>query len=761
MLFEEFNISGREPFEESISCDFVVVGGGMAGICAAIEAARAGLSVTLVQDRPVLGGNASSEVRLWILGATSHMGNNNRWAREGGVIGELLVENLYRNKDGNPVYFDALLMDKVCAEKNIRLLLDTVVYKVEKKDDSHIGRILAYNPQNDTRYILSAPIYCDASGDGVVAYQAGVPYRMGAEDASEFSERFAPSEDFGELLGHSIMFYTKKHDHEVKYVLPSFARKDITLIPKYETIHPDKWGCDYWWFEYGGEIDTVHDTETIKMELLKVIYCAWDYIKNSGKFPQAANMTLEWVGTIPGKRESRRFAGLYTLNQDDLIFQRHFDDAVAYGGWAVDLHPAKGVYSSLPSCSQFHSKGIYEIPLRCYIPQGISNLFLAGRIISVSHVAFGSTRGMATCALGGQAVGEAAAACHDLGCSPAELLQKETIGILQQRLQVRGQSIPFIPIADGTDISSTASVSASSTLTLSEMAFDGTWKSLESGAAQMLPLRKGTKYSFKAKFRCNDAAGSRLDVGFWTSSKAFNYTPDACLSKKTYILEEGVHELAFGFDDCLERDQYGFVIFTAGPSVEIGLSSFRCSGVLSVFNSGNLEVGNHGRQVPPAGSGFEEFDFWCPDRRPGGKNLAMEISPAIGDFKVENLSNGFLRPGSATNVWAAGLEDRVATVEYRWDKEVTVNEVTLYFDTDFDHPMESVQWGHPEDVSPFCVRNVRVLDGKGALLAWLTDNHETIVRIALPVPSKTSRLILEFERSLGNVPVSLFEVSVR
>ncbi len=759
MLFEEFNISGREPFEESIPCDFVVVGGGMAGVCAAIEAARAGLSVTLVQDRPVLGGNASSEVRLWILGATSHMGNNNRWAREGGVIGEILVENLFRNKEGNPVYFDALLMDKVCAEKNIRLLLDTVVYKVEKKDDHHIGRILAYNPQNDTRYILSAPLYCDASGDGVVAYQAGVPYRMGAEDASEFSEHFTPSEDFGELLGHSIMFYTKKHDHEVKYVLPSFARKDITLIPKYETIHPDKWGCDYWWFEYGGEIDTVHETETIKMELLKVIYCAWDYIKNSGKFPQAANMTLEWVGTIPGKRESRRFLGQYTLNQNDLIGQTHFNDSVAYGGWAVDLHPAKGVYSSLPSCRQFHSKGIYEIPLRCYIPQGVDNLFLAGRIISVSHVAFGSTRVMATCAFGGQAVGEAAAVCHDYGCSPIDLLFPDKMTILQRRLQINGQSIPFIPIKDDEDISTVAKVEASSSLSLSEMEFDGTWKSLSSGAAQMLPLRKGVDYKFSAKLKSDKE--SSVNVSLWVSSKQFNYTPDVCLSSKTITLKGGVQEVEISFDKCLERDQYGFIIFTADSSVEIGMSSFRCSGVLSVFNSGNLEVGNHGRQIPPEGSGFEEFDFWCPDRRPDGKNLSLCISPSIQDFSVGNLSNGFLRPGITTNVWAARLEDKVATVRYEWDHEVEVKEIKLYFDTDFDHPMESVQWGHPEDVSPFCVGHVRILDGKGALLAELTDNHETIVRLALPEPSKTSCLVLEFKRSRDDVPVSLFEVSIR
>ena len=759
MLFDEFNISGREPFEKSIACDFVVVGGGMAGICAAIEAARAGLSVTLVQDRPVLGGNASSEVRLWILGATSHMGNNNRWAREGGVIGEILVENMFRNKDGNPVYFDALLLDKVLEEKNIRLLLNTVVYKVEKEYGSQISRVIAFNSQNDTRYILSAPLFCDASGDGVLAYQAGVPYRMGAEDASEYSEKFSPSESFGELLGHSIMFYTKRHDHEVKYVAPSFALKDIRLIPKYETIHPDLWGCNYWWFEYGGELDTVHDTEEIKMELLKVIYCAWDYIKNSGRFPEASNLSLEWVGNIPGKRESRRFLGQYTLNQNDLIGQTHFNDSVAYGGWAVDLHPAKGVYSSLPSCRQYHSKGVYEIPLRCYIPQGVDNLFLAGRIISVTHVAFGSTRVIATCALGGQAVGEAAAVCHDYGCSPMDLLDQDKLAILQRRLQINGQSIPFIPIKDDEDISSVANVEASSSLSLSEMAFDGTWKSLESGAAQMLPLRKGVDYKFSVKLRSEKE--SKVNVSLWVSSKAFNYTPDVCLSSKTITLKEGIQDVEIGFDKCLERDQYGFIIFTADASVEVGMSSFRCSGVLSVFNSGNLEVGNHGRQIPPEGSGFEEFDFWCPDRRPDGKNLSLGISPSIQDFSVRNLSNGFLRPGVSTNVWAARLEDKVATVRYEWDQEVEIKEITLYFDTDFDHAMESVQWGHPEDVAPFCVRHFKILNKDGETLVERTENHETIARVTFPTPLKTSFVIIELERCLETVPISLFEVSIR
>src|SRR5205823_12707042 len=141
------------------------VGGGMAGTCCAITAARAGIKVVLAQDRPVLGGNASSEVRLWILGATSHMGNNNRWAREGGVIDELLVENTFRNPEGNPLLLDALLLEKVVAEPNITLLLNTAVFEVHKSDADTIRCLRAFCSQNSTVYELIAPLFCDASGD--------------------------------------------------------------------------------------------------------------------------------------------------------------------------------------------------------------------------------------------------------------------------------------------------------------------------------------------------------------------------------------------------------------------------------------------------------------------------------------------------------------------------------------------------------------------------------------------------------------------
>jgi hypothetical protein len=749
---------GRKAREIKVESDFAVVGGGMSGVCAAISAARAGLSVTLVQDRPVLGGNASSEVRLWILGATSHMGNNNRWSREGGVVDEILVENMFRNKEGNPVLLDALLMDKVLAEKNIRLLLNTIVTDVSKDGDRKISSLSAFNPQNDTHYEISASIFCDASGDGVVAYRSGAAFRMGAEEKEEFGEAFSPSEQYGELLGHSMYFYTKKLDHPVKYVAPEFALKDITVIPKYENIRPDNWGCNYWWFEYGGILDTVHDTEDIRTELMKVIYGAWDYIKNSGKFPEAENMTLEWVGTIPGKRESRRFEGLYMLTQSDIVTQRHFDDAVAFGGWAIDLHPAQGLYSPLPSCTQYHSKGIYQIPYRCYLCRDIDNLYLCGRNISASHVAFGSTRVMATAGAGGQAVGMAAAICRRYGCMPSELLEDSRMKHLQQELNLMGQSIPHLPIDVSDNLASRALIQASSELKLGSMPFNGEWLRLDYGTAQMLPLKADTSYSFKTRLRtCKDTS---VQVQLFTSCIKGNYTPDRLLETVEVSLHEGEQIVEMKFSATLSEDSYAFLIFRPEPDVEIGLSDFRCTGVLTVFNKFNLKVGNKGRQTPPEGSGFDSFEFWCPERRPSGKNLSLDIYPLIEDFSSANLVNGFTREGISSNAWVAASESEEACVSFAWNGPQTISRIRIYLDNDYDHAMESVQYGHPESIMPFCIRNLVIKDDKGEAIAEIRDNHNTIVDVICETPVVTTRLMIEVERPLPEVPASMFEIFI-
>lgn len=308
VLHQEPAAASREFQARNIEADLCICGGGFAGTIAAIAAARKGVSVVLVQDRPVLGGNGSSEVRLWILGATSHMFNNNRYAREGGLVDEILLENLHRNPEGNPLILDTILLEKVTDEPNIQLFLNTALIGCEK-DGDRIGSIKAFSSQTSLQFNVKAQQFIDCTGDGVLSFLAGAPFRVGAEKRDEFGELFAPSSEYGHLLGHSIYFYSKNVGRPVKFVAPSYALKDVeSEIPRFKSFSTKEMGCNLWWIEYGGRLDTVHDTEKIKWELWSVVYGVWDYFKNSGRFPEAENLTLEWVGTIPGKRESRRFS---------------------------------------------------------------------------------------------------------------------------------------------------------------------------------------------------------------------------------------------------------------------------------------------------------------------------------------------------------------------------------------------------------------------------------------------------------------------
>ena len=745
---------------EQLSGELVVIGGGVAGVCAAVTAARQGVRVVLVQDRPVLGGNASSEVRLWILGATSHMGNNNRFSREGGVLDELLVENLYRNPEGNPVILDTVILEKVMSEKNITLLLNTAIYDVEKSAPDRISRILGFNSQNATFYEISGELFCDASGDGIVAYRAGAGFRVGAEVKSEFGEAFAPDPGkFGEVLGHSIYFYSRDTGAPVNFIPPAYAHKEIgTLIPRSRDIRSDDTGCRLWWLEYGGRCDTVHDTERIKWELWSVVYGVWDHIKNSGLYPDAANLTLEWVGIIPGKRESRRFEGLYMLRQQDIISQTRFTDAVAYGGWAIDLHPADAVYSEERGCIQYHSKGVYEIPYRCYVSRDLKNLFFAGRNISATHVAHGSTRVMATGGLGGQAVGMAAAICLRHGAEPQMLVEPTLMRELQLALNIEGQSIPHTRIAPEGNLAAAACITATSELHLERIPADGAWYRLEFAAAQLLPLREGTCYT--VAFEARASYPTQLEVELRISEKAENYTPERVLDRKVVKLVPGEQHAKVTFDAVLPDDRYAFVTFLRNEKVELRTSTRRYTGLVSLFNKFNHAVNNHGRQTPPAGLGIDSFEFWCPERRPSGQNLALALSPALGAFAPANTADGLTRPGEWPHAWVADPADPAPALTFTWNEPHEIEKIVLYFDNDFDHAMESVQFGHPERVVPFCVRRYTIVDDRGREIFCCGENHQTINRIVLGEPLRTCSLTIRAEHPSDCVPAAIFQVYI-
>ncbi|MBZ0299949.1 MAG: FAD-dependent oxidoreductase [Anaerolineae bacterium] len=749
MHVDPFAPEGRELKKENLSADLVIVGGGLAGTSAAVTAARAGIKVVLVQDRPVLGGNGSSEVRLWALGATSHMHNNNRWAREGGFIDEALVENLYRNPEGNALIFDTVLLEKVLAEPNLTLLLNTAAYSVSKSDAETIDSVMAFCSQNSTLYELKAPLFCDASGDGIIAFQAGAAFRMGAESTEEFGEKFAPSDDYGYLLGHSIYFYSKDVGKPVKFVPPAYALDDITQIPRFRSFNSKDYGCRLWWIEYGGRLDTVHDTEKIKWELWRVVYGVWNHIKNSGEFPDAANLTLEWVGYIPGKRESRRFEGDTMMIQQDIVEQREHEDAVAFGGWSIDLHPADGVFSERPGCDQWHAKGVYQIPYRTLYSRNIKNLFLAGRIMSVSHVAFGSTRVMLTLANSAQAVGMAAAHCIQQNLLPRDISKGGHIRRLQRDLMRVGQHIPNVALDDADDLTQKAKLTASSKLCLEQLPDNGPALRLERGYAQMLPVQAGKMPAFSFVVDAEEA--TQLQVELRASERIGNFTPEVILGQTHIDLNAGADQrVTAAFDAALDEAQYVFVCLLPNEQVHVHLSSQRVTGLLAVQQ--------HRLQEPPADIGVETFEFWTPPRRPNGQNIAFQLSAPLDSFAPENLGSGFARPTTGTNAWVAAFDDAAPTLTIQWAEPKSIRKVVLAFDTDADHAMETVLLGHPENTMPFCVQHYRLLDGSGRVLAECADNHQSLNRICLDAPVQTDRLVVELLASHGNVPGSLFAV---
>lgn len=746
----------RELRTENMQADLIVIGGGLAGTCCAITAARANIKVVLVQDRPVLGGNASSEVRLWVLGATSHMGNNNRWAREGGVIDEILLENARRNSEGNALIFDTILLEKVVSETNITLLLNTAVYEVEKKDADSIQSVKAFCSQNSTAYQLHAPLFCDASGDGIAAFLAGAAFRMGAESKDEFGEKFAPSEAYGELLGHSIYFYSKDTGKKVHYKAPSYAIDVSKEIPRYKSFNTKDIGCRLWWIEYGGRLDTVHDTEAIKWQLWKVVYGVWDYIKNSGNFPEAENLTLEWVGHVPGKRESRRFEGDYIIRQQDVIEQTPFDDAVAFGGWSVDLHPADGVFSELKGCNQWHSKGIFGIPYRCYYSHNINNLFLAGRIISATHVAFGSTRVMATCAHGGQAVALAAALCKKYNIQPRAVGQQH-IGELQEALMKTAQHIPGCRLADKEDLVQKAlRIEASSTLSLSAIPQCEEWQALQFSTAQMLPVGKHKMPTIR--FWARAQSPTTLNVQLRISSKPYNHTPDVIVTSKAVSIAAGSHAYTVDFDHSFDEEQYAFVCFMNNDNVALQLSDKRITGLVTVYNAINPAVSNYGKQEPTGDIGVEAFEFWCPQRRPAGKNIAMQIEPALHAFSPENLRNGLQRPVSSTNAWVADYDKTEAMIKIVWAEVQTINRLELLFDVDYDHPLESVLLHNPETKMAFCADEVKVYNCNNELVATVSGNYLASRTITFDKPVTVTELKIKVANTNHAAPASLFEV---
>ncbi|SDR70182.1 FAD dependent oxidoreductase [Polaribacter sp. KT25b] len=455
----------KDPIRrKTLVVDVAVIGGGMSGISAAVSAARNGAKVVLVQDRPVLGGNASSEMRVTVNGV-KNLENKHKVERETGIVEELLIENWHYNPQESYHVWDHVLYNYVIREKNLTLLLNTTALDVNI-DENKIKSVVCRQLTTETDFTINAPVFVDCSGDGFVAATAGAEFKQGREGKAEFNEKYAPDKPDGWVMGDCFMMITKDMGRPVPFYAPEYAvpfDAEKAFKDKHRKIKHLKEG--FWWVELGSDVDIIGERDEIRHKLMANFYGVWNHIKNSGDFPEAANIVLDWVGSIPGRRESRRFVGDYILSEPDMLGLRHFDDAIAFGGWSLDEHCPGGIENLNEPASYFHSrfKEVYQIPFRCLYSKNIDNLLFAGRNVSVTHIALSSTRIIGTCSMMGQAAGTAAAMCANKGVSPRKLYQNN-INDLQEQLLRDDSYFPHRPAKDPKDKARTADlIFASST----------------------------------------------------------------------------------------------------------------------------------------------------------------------------------------------------------------------------------------------------------------------------------------------------------
>ncbi|MGH2561574.1 MAG: FAD-dependent oxidoreductase [Thermomicrobiales bacterium] len=740
---------GSIKIDQERHVPLVVVGGGLAGLCAAIAAARLGTRVALVQERSVLGGNSSSEIRVHPVGASQH--GYHRDARETGLIEEIFLEvraSSYGLRQVNGQHYpmwDVVLAEKAEAEPNLELFLNTRVVAVETEDnltDGYTNRItalVASQQGTERNYRLTCDAVVDATGDGFVALQAGAPFRYGREARAEFDESWAPEEADDVVLGSTIMFAARDVGRPVPFIAPSWAH----VFPDEDSLpfrNHGEFASGYWWIEWGGRLNTIADNESIRRELHAAVFGVWDHIKNHCTLPgvreRAATWVMDWIGHTPGKRESRRFEGDYILRERDILdgLAAVPFDVVAHGGWPIDLHAPDGVYSPDRPCTQPPLPGLYGIPLRSLYSRTVANLFLAGRDISQTHVAHGSTRVMKTCAAIGQASGTAAAFAVHRGSTPRALIG-DAEGLLratQQRLLREGVYLPLIRNEDECDLARRPGVrvTATSEATL-RLDVDGQesmgWEhlglstaerhgliaermgqdalnavALDAPAGQAIVVSSGQIDQIVLRLRSNRDRPVPVRLHLRQAAQLRDFGPlDG--NGREFATIEGV--VAPGENLTRFRSNRPIVVARGQPVVLVMEAQESLSWVLSP-------------QEPPgtqAARWDRELGYW----RWMHGSLWFAVAPESVPYGAANVVSGVTRPDVGTNVWISDpAQPLPQSIELTWPEPVTAASIELTFDSQ----LSGWIWeGH----FPLIARDYAIEGRTGVDGSWQTLVEET------------------------------------
>lgn len=419
--------------------DLVVVGGGIAGMCASVAAARRGLKVALVNDRPVLGGNNSAEVRV-------HLGGHTEIGPYPG-LGRMIRE-FGHSKKGNAQpaenYEDWKKQEFIDGEENVTLYPSFRATGVEM-DGSRVVAVTIHHITDNSEIRLTAPLFSDCTGDGTIGFLAGADYSVGRESRDTYNEPLAPEQADSLVMGASVQWYSKDNGRKSRF--PEFC-----YGVEFNDANCEPVTMGEWTWETGMNRDQILEAERIRDYGLLVIYSNWSHLKNHyAKSDKYANLQLDWVGYIAGKRESRRLLGDYVLKQDDIDKNVYHEDGSFAASWSLDLHYADPKNSASFKDNEFKTVTNhifiypYAVPYRCLYSRNVDNLFMAGRNISVSHVALGTVRVMRTTGMMGEVVGMAASICHMHGISPREVYQHHLPELIAMMREGAGKPADILP----------------------------------------------------------------------------------------------------------------------------------------------------------------------------------------------------------------------------------------------------------------------------------------------------------------------------
>ena len=666
---------------EIVQTDLTVIGAGLAGMCCAVAAARRGRSVALINDRSVLGGNASSEIGVSICGACHQSLNGAVYAKETGLIEEIRQMICQYNSGGGYGEFaimDAVFFDFIYNEKNIRLFLNTTVTDVECMD-GHLISVYGYHSKSEQAYRFESPLFADCSGDGIAAYKAGAAFMQGSEGKDQFGEKNAPKQSNHTTMGNSIYFEIEDVGAKTTYTRPRFAY-DIEALPFMQWIDiPEnfrEFGVTgkYWTLEVGGDWQIIKDYEDITLDLRKLAFGIWDYVKNSGKYPKADTYSLKRVYALAGTRESRRFVGDYVLTENDVEQFKQFEDSVAVGGWPMDVHAPKGIYDSLPATNFIPVTGLYNIPYRCLYARDIDNLFLAGRNISATHIAMGSTRVMATCAAMGQAIGNAAALCND------DVLPRDVnIELLQQTLLEDDQTIR---IKGRTTKDFTATVS--SVKSYENTSCDDALR-LDRNMGLALPIVTNCLDSVQIKVKADKDTTLVIDV--LQGSVHDSYCPDKQVKTIKVSMQSGHDDwIAIDVNAPCGPDGKVYLVLQKNDDVSYYCTDECCYGAVTkcYFGKEAKEGFDHDSMPMDPQTGY------LGTAQRGEKQLCFrDVHPAQDIFGAQNLLNSHTRPWRHCNIWAAA-DEKDQWILFTANGIQDVHTLRLFWDTDLTQDTEYV-----------------------------------------------------------------------